>query len=370
MTCAGEMKLQELHIHAFRNIDHAELAAGERFNIFHGRNAQGKTNLLEAIFLLGTMKSFRTARNRDLIQWGAPFSLLKGRIDKGGVAREIALVLSGEGKRARVDQKPLTKLSDFFGHLNVVAFAPEEIAMAKGLPDARRRYLDRAVFSGDPGYLPLHLEFTRILRNRNALLRNRERAGLDVWTEKLAEAGFRLMEKRVAYLEDIRGLLDSFYNEIAGSGEKASVSYRPHRMELERLLQGDRSAFADALARSAEEEERRGTTLAGPHRDDVEFSLNGKVLKEHASQGQQRSFVLALKMAEIEHIRRRYGAPPVLLLDDMTSELDGERNRNLMTFLEKSEMQVFITTTDLHNIRLNSMNHSTAFRVADGKILR
>ena len=363
------MKLQKLSLSSFRNLENAELLPCSRFNILYGKNAQGKTNLLESIYLLGTMKSFRMAKNNEMVKWGSPCGSVKGVVERNGVAREITLVVEKTGKKVRLDQKPVAKLADFFGSLNVVIFSPEDIAMVKGVPDVRRKYLDRAVFSGDASYLYFYHEYFQILRNRNILLRNGDDGGLDIWSEKLVEAGARLIVSRLAYLREIEDLLQLFYGAIAGNGPKAGISYRPHMLNLEGLWEDGRTKLAAALASSATEERRAGATVVGPHRDDVDFLLNGKVLKHHASQGEQRSYVLALKMAEIEYIQRRHGDPPVLLLDDMTSELDQERNHNLMEFLSKKEMQVFITTTCQENILLDDRENRRNFLVEAGKVL-
>jgi DNA replication and repair protein RecF len=362
------MKLRKLSLAFFRNLQNADLLPGPRFNILHGRNAQGKTNLLESIYLLGTMKSFRMAKNSEMVMWGSSCGLIEGVVERNGVSREIALTVEKTGKKVRLDHKPVAKLADFFGSLNVVIFSPEDIAMVKGMPDVRRKYLDRAVFSGDASYLFFYHEYFRTLRNRNILLRNGDDGGLAVWTEKLAEAGSRLIASRLNYIKEIEGLLQEFYGAIAGSGAKAGIAYQPHFLSGEDLRQDVRPKLTAALANTAAEEKRAGATVVGPHRDDIDFLLGGKVLKHHASQGEQRSFVLALKMAEIEYIQRRHSDPPVLLLDDMTSELDRERNRNLMEFLSNKEMQVFITTTAQKNILLDDQENSCTFLVEAGKI--
>lgn len=363
------MKLKKLSINAYRNLEQAELSFGDRFNIFFGNNAQGKTNLLESIYLLGTMKSFRLAKNSELIRWGAPYGVLHGWVEKEGVTREITILLEKQGKKVRVDRKSVARLADFFGSLNVVVFSPEEMAMAKGLPDGRRRYLDRAIFSGDADYLHLHHEYYLILRNRNILLKKGDTGDLEVWSDKLAEAGARLIVKRVTYLEEIEPLLKKYYDAIAGGGEDAGIKYLPHLPDGDQTLKGWSMLLREALAKGAEEERRRGMTLTGPHRDDLEFVLNGMSLKRFGSQGQQRSFVLALKMAEINYLEVKFGDPPILLLDDMTSELDQERNRNFMEFLEQRQMQVFITTTTLQNIMLHGAEQHSTFRIEAGQVL-
>lgn len=362
------MFIAKIQIADFRNIQETELEFGRRFNILYGNNGQGKTNILEAIYLLGTMKSFRMARNNDLITWGSPHSFIRGWIRREEVGREIALFLDRQGKKARIDRKPVTRLADFFGNINAVVFSPEEIGMVRGGPDMRRRYLDRAIFSGDTAYLLLYHEYYKILKNRNALLKKGDRNGLDIWSEKLAEAGARLVKKRLDYLAAVEPLVNGFYGNISGADEKAGLAYRPGGFKCENCPGGLRDTLLRLLTENTAEELRRGTTLAGPHRDDVEFALNGRTMRHHGSQGQQRSFVLALKMAEIEYLERLHGAPPVLLLDDISSELDRQRNMNLMNFLQRKTMQVFITTTDIHNLHMEEMDTHAAFLVRDGKV--
>lgn len=362
------MKLDKIQIRSFRNIREADLSFGDRFNFIVGNNAQGKTNLLESIFLLGTMKSFRMARNGDLISYGAASSLIRGRGFRDSVSREIALTIQESGKKAFIDGKPAVRLSDFFGNLNMVVFSPEDIAMVRGLPELRRRYLDRAVFSGDTGYLAIHHEYFRTLKNRNALLKLGERDGLEAWTDRLADAGARLMIKRESFITEICGILSEFYRGIAGPGEEALIRYRSRFVTPDRSAAALACSLRETLEARIPEELRRGTTLAGPHRDDLECLLNDKPLNHHASQGEQRSFILALKMAEIEYLKRIWGNPPLLLLDDMTSELDRDRNGNFMKFLKEKEMQVFITTTGLDNINLSGISNYSTFPVNDGRV--
>lgn len=363
------MIVRKLVFSSFRNLEKTELVPGERFNVFHGNNGQGKTNILEAIYVLGTMKSFRQAKNRDLIRWHEPFALIKGIIEKDGVSREVTLLIEKEGKKARLDRKALQRLSDFFGCLNVVVFSPEELTMVKGAPDLRRRYLDRAVFAADPGYLALYHEYTRVLRNRNALLRSGIRDGLDIWSDRLVETGSRVVAKRLPWLQGIGVLLQNFHNGIAGNGFKVDLVYRAMPGGTVTTAQEYEELLRTSLQRSVDEEFRRGSTQAGPHRDDLEFLLEGRQIRQFGSQGEQRSYILALKMAEIDFLHRHYGNPPVLLLDDMTSELDDERNRNLLRFLEERQMQVFITTTTPQNLNIGSRENYRMFPVRDGKII-
>jgi DNA replication and repair protein RecF len=363
------MKLIKLKLGSFRNLKNLELAPGEKFNVFYGNNGQGKTNLLESIYLLATMKSFKQAKNSELISFGADFALIKGVVERDRIHREISVLLEKQGKKAKIDGKLATRVTDFFGNLNVVVFTPEEISMVRGGPDLRRRYLDRAVFTCDLGYLSAYHDYAKILKNRNALLKNNETFGMEVWTEQLVEAAVLVIERRKAYLGEMERLLQSFYSEISGNDETVQIQYRLHGVEEKAYAEDPRRALTAALKAHAAEERRRCSTAVGPHRDDLHFGLNGRPARHFASQGQQRCFVLALKMAEIEFIASCFDAPPVLLLDDMTSELDRERNSNLMEFLKKREMQVFITTTSLDNVALEGMENNRTFRISEGKIL-
>lgn len=363
------MKLIKLKLVSFRNLQNIELAPGKKFNVFHGNNGQGKTNLLESIYLLATMKSFKQAKNVELIAFGSEFALVKGVVERGQVDREIAVLLEKQGKKAKVDAKLATRLDDFFGNLNVVLFTPEEISMVRGGPELRRRYLDRAVFTCDLGYLAAYHDYAKILKNRNALLKAGEGTGIEVWTEKLIQAAQLVIERRKEYLAEMAKLLQGFYSEISGNDETVQIEYRMHGVDEKAYAADPAAALADALKAHANEEKRRQSTAIGPHRDDLHFGLNGRSARHFASQGQQRSFVLALKMAEIEYITRCFDAPPVLLLDDMTSELDRERNRNLMDFLKKRDMQVFITTTSPQNVAIEDMDDNRTFCISEGKIL-
>ncbi len=366
------MKLKKICIFSFRNIDEIELSPNERFNIITGNNAQGKTNILESIYLLSAMKSFKMTRNTELIKNGCHYSVIKGLVNRDGVTRDITICIEPSGKKAKVDNKNVSRLSDFFGCLNMVVFSPEDTSMVRGMPETRRRYLDRAVFSSDFAYLTVHHEFFKILKNRNSLLKSGIISGLDVWTERLALAGARLIKARLSYIEEISALLADFYAILAGPFQSAHIRYRCEALRTAKSnVSPDEimTGLLEVLAAKSAEEKIKGTTLAGPHRDDIEFFLNGRLLKLHGSQGELRSFILALKMAEIEYIKRRHLTPPVLLLDDMSSELDGDRNRNLLEFLKDREMQVFITTTSLKNLSISNNLNQSVFTVQDGKIL-
>ena len=361
------MRLKHLAIAGFRNIEAIRIEPGSRFNLLYGLNAQGKTNLLEAIYLLGSPRSFRSSRLTELIRHGGRVAQVQGEVESGGVLSRIRLTLEQAGRRVEIDGKGIQRASDLHGRLNSVVFSPDDTAMVRLGPEARRRYLDRAVYMGDVGYLHCWHGYHRILKQRNHLLKSADRAGLDSWTEQLAEAGAEVIERRQRYVALLGGMLQRHYATISGNGEAAGLGYCPEGVQS--TVRGQiRSELLELFARHGRSDERYGTTTAGPHRDDLTFCLDGRPLKAFGSQGQQKSFVLALKMAEMDNLQAIFGESPLLLLDDMSSELDAARNGNLMDFLSQRNIQVFITTTGRSPALTRAAAHCAVFRVEDGNL--
>lgn len=363
------MRLQRLYINGFRNLEATELPCGSGFNIFSGANGQGKTNLLEAIYLLGTLKSFRHARNRDIIRYADERAMVRGSIHRDGMDLEVAVELDPHVKHPRIDGKAVERVGDFFGHLNVVLFAPDDLAMLKGQPELRRRYLDRAVFSVDLGYLRCYHDYARALKNRNALLRSGDTGSLDAWNGQLVPAGVSLARRRASFVARMAPLVQDYYRALSGQREQVTVRYLSCLADRQgAVTAGAEEAFVRGLADAAQEELRRGTTLMGPHRDDLLFRLDDREVRHHASQGQLRSLILAVKMAEIAIAEERFGAPPILLLDDLASELDRQRTSNMLAYLKGKPIQVFITTTDQTAVPFPEGIDARLFRVEDGAV--
>jgi len=361
------MRLKHLAIAGFRNIGAIRIEPGSRFNLLYGLNAQGKTNLLEAIYLLGSPRSFRNVRLPELIRHGERIAQVQGEVESGGMVSRIRLTLEQAGRRVEIDGKGIQRASDLHGRLNAVVFSPDDTGMVRLGPDTRRRFLDRAVYMGDIGYLHCWHGYHRILKQRNHLLKSAERSGLDTWTEQLAEAGAEVIERRQRYVALLDGMLKRHYGMISGDGETADIGYRPEGVGTT-TREAIRAELLELFARNMRSDERYGTTTAGPHRDDLTLSLDGRPLKAFGSQGQQKSFVLALKMAEMDNLQGIFGEPPLLLLDDMSSELDARRNGNLMEFLSSRNTQVFITTTERSPALTGAVAHCAVFRVEDGNL--
>ena len=360
------MRLTSLAVAGFRNIETLRIAPGPRFNVLHGLNGQGKTNFLEAVYLLGNPRSFRHARLPELIRHGSPFSHVQGEVESSGTRNSIKLTLESGGRRVEINGKGIHRASELHGQLNVVVFSPDESGMVKLGPEARRRYLDRVVYAGDIGYLTCWHGYHRILKQRNQLLKCGEKEGLDVWTEKLAEAGAEVIERRHLFIERLNVTFQEYYSAIA-KDETAQIGYQPEGI----ASRDRRQIFEELLNRLHQHQnsdERYGTTSVGPHRDDLQFFLNGRSLKAFGSQGQQKSFVLALKMAEMDNLETIFGESPLLLLDDMSSELDARRSANLMEFLAGRSTQVFITTTEKTTTLTGAMSDCAVFTVTEGNL--
>lgn len=362
------MQLNHLSIRNYRNIERAELKLGDRFNLFYGDNGQGKTNFLEAVFFLGTLKSFRHARQSEIIHWGERAATLKCAVIDSNVRHELAVSFEAHGKHLTVDGKHTVRMTDYCGYLSVVAFSPDELIMVNGSPELRRRYLDRAIFSGNPGYLKQYHDYFRVLKQRNQLLRNRSYHAMEAWNEQFVETAVRLITSRERYINALTNLFSEFYGVISGSDELGCLWYHAHALDGQKEPEEIREKLHRALAESVRTERERCTTMVGPHRDDLGFHLNGKPIRQHGSQGQQKSFVLALKMAEIEYLTTRNETLPILLLDDMTAELDSSRISHLLDFLMQRQMQVFITTTDPATVPLPENIACSAFHVCGGRL--
>jgi DNA replication and repair protein RecF len=362
------MQLEHISINNYRNIERAEVSFGSRFNLLYGNNGQGKTNVLEAIFFLATVKSFRHARQAEIVAWGKQGTALRCSVTDNQIRHDLAVCFDGHSKQLSVDGKTAGRLTEYCSHLSVVAFSPEELIMVSGAPEQRRRYLDRAIFSSDAGYLKHYHDYFRALKQRNQLLRNRSYHAMDAWNEQLVETAARLIIARHRYVTDLAGLFREFYGIISGSDEIGQLWYHAHALEGLKNNDEVRERLRSLLVRNSSAERERCTTLVGPHRDDLVFLLDGKPIRQHGSQGQQKSFVLAMKMAEIEYLTRKSGSVPICLLDDMTAELDHHRVSHLLSYLVERRMQVFITTTDPATVSLPEQTEISAYRVRAGRL--
>jgi len=357
------MILKRLILHNFRNIPTAEIYPEEGFNILFGDNAQGKTNTLEAIYLLGHYKSFRRGKNIELIGSADKLTRIQGDFYSDCLTENVCLAVSSDQKNLHINGKRPQHSNEMFGRFPSVLFAPEEVSIAKGYPAGRRSLIDRALCQTQPSFLDLARAYQRCLRQRNALLKEGVApAILFPWTEELIAVGAKLRLARIQYLARILPLLRETYKQICADREYVDLLYPSTFHNLADLKEDLRND----LEREQGREKKYGMTMAGPHRDDPVFMVDNRVLGLYGSQGQQRSFILAFKTAQILDLEKETGSVPLLLLDDMTSELDRKRLDFFFRFLHERKGQVFITCTELSSLQNAGFDNIRTFRVQEG----
>jgi len=355
------MILAHLRARRFRNLEDLRLDLEPGVCVFYGDNAQGKTNILEAAYLLSNIQSFRTRRLRDLIKSTADQSLLDGSVE-GRLGRlHLQVVLDLQGRSATVNGKRPESASAYLSEFHTVLFNPTDIELARGSQDLRRRYLDRATFLRDPRHLARLRDYKRVLRQRNTILRRRDE-GIGVWEEKLAQLGADVYRARRETLEAIEPEIVKVHNQVSGRREDVSLqcaaAYAEGSSAKESLLA--------ALRESRERDARLGYTAVGPHRDWIRVQLGGRPAERYGSQGQLRTLALSFKLAMLVFGRQVLGEAPVFLLDDPGSELDRKRLAFLAEFLDQWEGQVLVAGTDRDSIPFRDNRPVRGFRVEQG----
>ncbi len=359
------MILRRLHLRDFRNYAELELEFSEHSNFFAGKNAQGKSNLLEAIHTLAMTRSFRSSNERDLMRLGGERYEITGEfIDKLGV-RHYATVCNDAhaGKQSSIDRKRLTS-RQWVGAFPVVLFSPESHKITSGPPAERRRFVDMLLCQSSPAYLADLIEYNRVLRQRNTLLAVSATASKDftVWSQALAAYGCRVVAARFQLIDEYAQTLHQAYAKIAGSPSPFRVFYRT-RFEP---TQTTPEVFLQRLQDARQYEERRRRTLIGPHVDDFEFAIGGKELRQFGSRGEQKTALMALKWAEAEYLKTKTGIAPMILIDDLPSELDTDRLQHAIDRFTGNG-QLFITSILPLHPRMKLGYH---FEVAEGEVLR
>ncbi|MEE3362140.1 MAG: DNA replication/repair protein RecF [Anaerovoracaceae bacterium] len=362
------MYIKSIELKNFRNYKEAKMDFHEKVNIFAGKNAQGKTNLLESIYLSAVGKSFRTNRDRDLVNFEADFCRVVTEYENGGDGK-IEISISKDGnKKARVNGINASKASDFIDNIYVVVFSPEDLRIVKDEPEKRREFIDRELSQIKVSYLVNLYNYKKVLQQRNAYLKeeNIERAFLDVWTENLIKFGSRIIEDRKSFIDKLGKISGEVHSGITAGAEQLTVNYIPN-IETEENTADQIKAMGEVFDESLEEDLKNRTTTRGPHRDDIDLLVNGINVRKFGSQGQQRTAALALKLAEIELIKEDKGTAPVLLLDDVLSELDPARQSYLISSL--SGVQLFITATDISDVVRGAFREGKVSRISTGNIL-
>lgn len=340
------MRLLSLDVTDFRNLALARIEPGPRFNVLHGDNAQGKTNLLEAIHLVAFLRSFRSRRARDVIRWDAEEARLDAHVEDGGVESRVRIVLRPGERVVELDGKRVRSPMSYYGLFRCVLFGPDDLDLTKGSPEARRRYLDRILFLSDPGFWTALKGYNEAVDARNRLLQQRETDArlFRGFEAQIAEHALGVLTRRKQVMTRVSAMLGDLVTILArwrDSGLKAT--YAPSVPQAAWTVE----AYRERLEATRERDAVRGYTSIGPHKDDLELTFgNGRSFRSFASQGQHRLLAILLKITEMEVLDRITGSYPVLLLDDVSSELDAGHHELLQAHLERTGGQVFVTTTD------------------------
>ena len=357
------MIVKSLELENFRNYHTLYVEFDKNTNIFYGDNAQGKTNILEAVYLSGTTKSHKGSKDREMIFFSSEESHVRTFVQKGNIQYKIDLHLKkNRTKGVAVNGIPIKKASELFGIINMVFFSPEDLNIIKNGPAERRRFLDMELCQLDKIYLHNLSCYNKIVNQRNKLLKDiafhpEWEDTLDVWDMQLAGYGAKIIKRRAIFADQMNVLSGEIHEKLTGGKEHLSIGYEPN-------IQADR--LYEQLKRDREKDMRSKTTSSGPHRDDLSFRVHGIDIRKYGSQGQQRTSALSLKLSEIELVKKIIKDTPILLLDDVLSELDANRQNYLLNSIH--DIQTFITCTGLDEFVNNRFPINRIFRVENGTV--
>lgn len=370
------MKLTKLSLRHFRNYQSLDVSFRPGINVLLGENAQGKTNLLEAIYVLALARSHRTSNDRELINWKNDNAQVFGWVEKSEGKTLLELDLFKHGKRAKIHHLEQNKLSDYVGQLNVILFAPEDLALVKGAPQIRRRFMDMEFGQMSSKYLYNLTQYRVFFRQRNKYLKElgakkqSDMVYLDVLSDQLAIYGAEIVVSRITFLNQLEYWARDIHDKISKNHETLKFQYTTSLpdtalMDFDTVYQ----ALTIQYLEQREKELYQRTTLVGPHRDDLKFIVNNKDVSAFGSQGQQRTTVLSVKLAEIDLMHDQTGEHPVLLLDDVFSELDDMRQTNLLLAI-KDKVQTFLTTTNnLSGVAQKNIQQPNILGISDGHVV-
>lgn len=357
------MEVISLELQNYRNYETMSVTFQKGINILYGDNAQGKTNILEAIYLCSTTKSHRGSKDKELIRFGQEEAHIRLSLEKKGTNHRIDMHLKkNKTKGAAIDKMPIRRSSELLGMLHAVFFSPEDLRIIKNGPQERRRFVDIVLCSMDKSYLYILDQYQKILNQRNHLLkqiifRSDFAETLDIWDEQMVTYGIEIIKKRQYFIETINQIICEIHNSLTGGKEKLSLVYEPS-VKIEDYRQ-------TVLARR-QKDLKNCSTAIGPHRDDINFLVNGIDIRKFGSQGQQRTAALSLKLSEIRIVENVIQDKPILLLDDVLSELDDQRKKYLLDNIKN--IQTIITCTGVEEFLESRMPIDQVYRVKEGRI--
>ena len=398
------MKINSIVLENFRNYKNLELDLDPRRNIIVGENAQGKTNLIEAIYLTAFAKSFRTSNSAELIMFGEDSGRVSTWITSEDLEKNISIQLRKDGKKMiRKDGKAIRKTTELLNNVVVIIFSPDDLRIIKDSPERRRNFINRELSQMRPGYYDAFKRYNEALREKNALLkgyfnikkktfsradnlslndaaadtasgernpfdnsRKYNEEMMDIYDRQLADAGYEIIRYRREFIDMLSSEAGEIMNKISGGREELRIEYRT-TCDYVTGPEG-REILCSQIFHNRDKDIYNGYAGIGPHRDDMEFFINGRNAKKYGSQGQQRTIALSMKLAEIRIARQMLDEPPVLLLDDVLSELDLDRQRFLVS--EIDDVQLFITSAELNEEVIGALRGGTLFRIEDGSVTR
>ena len=354
------MYFRQIELKNFRNYKDQKVVFDPKLNLILGDNAQGKTNLLESLFIMGLGKSFKTNNDKEMIAFGEKAARAKCVVVGDNEETEIEITYSSEGKLIKVNGIKLLRNVDLLENVYVVVFSPEDLKIVKDGPDHRRRFLDRELCQIKPVYYSDLGNYKKVLKQRNALLRdqNSDIYLFDVFDESLAEYGVRIVEERKKFIDRLYTICKKIHSDISSGKEELEIKYETSTVDKEQMKKKLRESFDTDLA--------KGFTGFGPHKDYLSIKINGKDIRVYGSQGQQRTAALSLKLAEIELIKQETGENAVLLLDDVLSELDATRQRYLIETMK--DVQIFVSATGIEEELQNMLPKGNVYYVDNGKV--
>ena len=359
------MIIKSLKLKNFRNYDLLKIDFNHATNIFYGDNAQGKTNILEAVYLSGTTKSHRGTKDRDMIQFEREEAHIEAIVDKRGVPFQIDMHLKKNSpKGIAINKIPIKKASELFVIVHLVFFSPEDLNIIKNGPSERRRFMDLELSQIDKLYLSDLSNYNRVLNQRNRLLKDIVfnsglKDTLDVWDKQLAVYGNKIIDRRNKFVYEINEIIKEIHFKLTGNKEEINLMYEPNVREFE---------FEEVIFRNRERDLKMKSTTSGPHKDDICFLANGLDIRKFGSQGQQRTAALSLKLSEIELIKSVIKDTPILLLDDVLSELDKNRQNYLLESIH--DIQTLVTCTGLDEFVSKNFSINKVFQIKEGQIVK
>ena len=360
------MFIKRLQMLNYRNYNALDIELCPNVNVFMGDNAQGKTNILEAIYYCAFAKSHRTSKDKELINWNGEHAFISVDVGRERLDKRIDISILKDGKKSiRINKIKIKKIGELFGNFNVVMFSPEDLRIIKDSPGVRRKFIDMELCQLNPKYYYNLVQYNKVLNERNILLRNRNTSSemLEIYDMQLVEFGYNIIRDRIKYIESLNKYAEKIHSDITSGKEKIKFKYISTIKDLENIKEN----FYTLLEKNRSKDCDRGITSIGPHRDDFFVYINDIDTKSYGSQGQQRTAVLTMKFSSLEIIKELTGEFPVLLLDDVLSELDFNRKKYILSTI--GQIQTVITCTGIEDLYEYLDEKAKVFKVKNGEIV-